>query len=437
MHTEYKDACDYIEGIVKFTSKNSLSHTRRCLEKLGRPDRDFRSIHVAGTNGKGSVCAFLSEILKEAGIRCGLFTSPHLVTMKERFRIDGEEITEQEFCSAFYRVRDISREMENEGENHPTYFEFLFLMSMVIFSDRKVKTAVLETGLGGRKDATSAIEYPYECIITKIGLDHTEYLGTTTAEIAGEKAGILCGGVPVIYDASVPEASQVIAERAKKMHSPAFPVSPDMYKILRNTRSGIDFSISGSYDEGAHLSISSPAPYQVRNASLAYFAALKLRENSPEVFSGLTGDVIAKGIGKTAWEGRMEEVRPGVYADGAHNADGIGSFIEAAQVLSEGREMDLLFSAVTDKDIETMIRMLAERLPLKNVTTAEIPGKRKAAASGLSFIFRENGVGNVTTVPEITKAFEYASGRKENRLLFCVGSLYLVGGIKAYLRSTK
>ncbi|MCI1721696.1 MAG: bifunctional folylpolyglutamate synthase/dihydrofolate synthase [Lachnospiraceae bacterium] len=437
MRTEYKEACDYIDELRKFTTKHSLSYTGECLEKLGRPDRKFRAVHVAGTNGKGSVCAFLASVLKEGGIRCGLFTSPHLVTMKERFRIDGEEITEEVFCSAFYRVRDISREMEKTAEGCPTYFEFLFLMGMVIFAGAGVQTAVLETGLGGRLDATNVIEYPYLCVITKISLDHMSILGDTIEKIAAEKAGIICTGVPVVYDGDVPGAAAVIEETAKKKHAPAFPVTSDKYKILKNSRSGIDFSITGSYDESAFLTVPSPAPYQVRNASLACFAARKLRETCPEKFSVLSEEVIASGIRKMVWEGRMEEVLRDVYIDGAHNADGTAEFIRAAKILSEGRKVDLLFAAVSDKEYAEMIRMLAEGLHPVRVTTASVEGSRKVDASELSFIFRSSGVKDVTSVPDMQKAFRHAVSGREDRMLFCIGSLYLAGSIKELLRSEK
>ena len=214
----YEEIIDYIAGIPKFTTKHPLSHTKAFLERLGNPQNQFKVIHVAGSNGKGSVCACLANILKKSGKSTGLFTSPHLVDIEERFVIDGEQCTQEEFVQAVEQVQSVVEEMEKEGISHPSYFEYLFAVGMVIFQKRNVEYAVLETGLGGRLDATNVVEHPLLTIITSISLEHTEILGNTIAEIAGEKAGILKEQVPVVYDASNIEAAQVIEERGKQLH---------------------------------------------------------------------------------------------------------------------------------------------------------------------------------------------------------------------------
>ena len=210
----YEKAAAYIEEIPKFTTKNKLEHTRKCLDMLGSPDKNRKIIHVAGTNGKGSVCAFLSTMLEEGGYRCGLFTSPHLMKINERFQINEQMVSDEKFLEAFLKVKELSDRLVEQGDYHPTYFEFLFLMGMLIFEDEDVDIVVLETGLGGRLDATNSILNPLACVITSISLDHVEYLGDTIDKIAGEKAGIIKKGVPVIFDANNETAAAVIRRRS-------------------------------------------------------------------------------------------------------------------------------------------------------------------------------------------------------------------------------
>ena len=243
----YEEAVAYIEETPKFTTKNKLSHTKECLERLGNPEKKFKVIHVAGTNGKGSTCAFLTSIFREAGYSCGLFTSPHLVVINERFQINEKNIDNQAFMSAFEKVKALADELVAEGSYHPTYFEMLFLMGMVIFAEAGVDYVMLETGLGGRLDATTAVEDPVACVITSISFDHMQYLGNTIAEIAGEKAGIIVPGVPVIYDGNNPEAAKVIRKQAEALGSPYYEVKKENTEILRNTSAGIDFCMENEY----------------------------------------------------------------------------------------------------------------------------------------------------------------------------------------------
>ena len=192
-------AVDFIYEIPKFTTKNSLDHTRQLMGLLGDPGRGRRVIHVAGSNGKGSVCCFLYSMLLAAGKSAALFTSPHLTDIRERFQVNGELVSEQVFFEAFGEVKDASAKLVQKTGRHPTFFEFLFAMGMVIYEKADVEYIVLETGLGGRLDATNSFSSPLLTLITSISLEHTEYLGDTIREIAGEKAGILKPGVPVFF----------------------------------------------------------------------------------------------------------------------------------------------------------------------------------------------------------------------------------------------
>ena len=183
----YEEAVDYINEIPRFTTKNTMDDTRAFLHRLGDPDQSMRIIHVAGTNGKGSVCAYMRFILEAAGYRTAVFTSPHLTDIRERFVIDGEMVSEKAFLGAFLRIYDLL----DAKTPHPTFFEYLFLMAMILFSESRPDFCILETGLGGRLDATNAVSRKELAVITRIGLDHTEYLGDTLEKIAAEKAGIL------------------------------------------------------------------------------------------------------------------------------------------------------------------------------------------------------------------------------------------------------
>lgn len=424
----YKEIVDYIEEIPKFTSKNPLDHTKALLDRLGNPQNSMKVIHVAGTNGKGSVCAYLDSMLRAGGYRVGLFTSPHLVKINERFKIDGVMVSDKEFAEAFGSVQRIIREAQADGLDHPSYFETLFLMCMVIFRAARVDYVVLETGLGGRLDATNTVEKPLACIITSISKDHVEYLGDTITKIAGEKAGIIKPQVPVIYDGQNEEAASVIRKRAGELGSPAYALTADMYEMLKNTREGIDFSFHCQYYKTVTISIPYIAAYQMMNASLAFFTMEQLEEEHH-----IPVETLIRGIADTHWEGRMETILPGVIVDGAHNADGVARFVETACHFRKENGITLLFSAVADKDYEEMIRTVSEKIKPQAVVAAQIWGSRAVPAGQLAQLFRDNGCENVEAEPDVGKAFERACSLRGDGMLFCVGSLYLVGEIKEYL----
>ena len=381
----YEEAVAYIENIPKFTTKNKLEHTRKCLDLLGSPDKDRKIIHVAGTNGKGSVCAFLSSMLEQGGFRCGLFTSPHLVKINERFQINEVMISDQRFTEAFTEVKNLADRLVEEGDYHPTYFEFLFLMGMIVFKQEDVDYIVLETGLGGRLDATNSVLSPMACVITSISLDHVEYLGDTIEKIAGEKAGIMKKGVPVIFDGNRKEAAEVIKARAEELGCPWYEVKESRQKLLNYTPEGIRFlSASGVYGE-TELFVPFIARYQMMNAALALETMGVLREEH-----GLEKETLIKGIGGAKWQGRMETILPGVIVDGAHNEDGIARFVETVSYFQKEYPITLLFSTVADKEFPDMIKRVCKGLQFANVVTTEIWGSRKQSAKELAELFRLN-----------------------------------------------
>ena len=424
----YTEAVDYIETIPKFTVKHPPEHTRELLSRLGNPQEGIKIIHVAGTNGKGSVCAYLNAMLLAGGKKTGLFTSPHLVRINERFQINGEDVSDEQFLNAFLKVEKAAKEYEAEGEGHPSYFETLFLMGMLIFKEAGVEYLVMETGLGGRLDATNVVEKPLACIITSISRDHTEYLGDTLEAIAGEKAGIIKAGVPVIYDASQPGPASVIAAKAKEMGSPAWPMEPSFYEMKTQSREGITFTFAYPGGEKAELAIPYVAKYQMMNASLAFYTMHILQD-----VHDIPKNVLAEGLSKIKWPCRMEMAAPGVIIDGAHNEDGIAQFVSTAGYFAKENEITILFTAVADKHYHEMIGEICEGIHPSQVVATQIDGSRVVPAEVLAEDFRKAGCTDVCAEPEIGAAYEKALGKKGSGMLFCVGSLYLAGELKAYL----
>lgn len=405
-------AREYLLDIPFWTKKkNTLEQVRAFLEELGNPDEELQIIHVAGTNGKGSVCADLTSVLREAGYHVGTFVSPHLVDIRERFLLDGTPVAEEVFERSFQKVLSAVQIMTSRGYCHPTFFEFVFLMAMVIFQEQKPDYVILETGLGGRLDTTNVIRRPLGCVITSISLEHTQYLGDSIEKIASEKAGIIKKGIPVVYDANQPEASAVICKRAEEMASKAY---------------GLD-------REDSYGQVDFAAPYQAMNAALAV-KLLQVLE-----IPGVDDQVIQRGLSSVCWKGRMQKIGPGIWLDGAHNPGGIQAFIEAVRKIS-GTDttgqggLQLLFAAVSDKDYGQMIEMLCRGLPIDRVTVVHLNSDRGLEPAILKELFYKNGCSQVETYENVREALDAALGHKgEQDRLFAVGSLYLIGEIEAAL----
>ena len=420
----YNEIVNYIEEIPKFTVKNPPEHTKELLRRFGNPENNMKVIHVAGTNGKGSTCAYLASMLSNGGYRTGLFTSPHLVKINDRFRINGEVMADEDFVISFRKVKEIIDQAAVDGLAHPSYFETLLLMGLDYYNRKKVDYLVLETGLGGGKDPTNCVQNPLACIITSISIDHVQYLGDTIPAIASEKAGIIKPGVPVIYDGHVEEASKVIADRAKELGSASYALMPEQYKLKEQNRDGITFTF-----EGNELQIPYIAEYQMMNASLAYFTMKTLQKEH-----GICDEKLKEGIKNVTWPGRMETILPGVIVDGAHNADGIAQFVKTVHQFRQNNRVVLLFSAVSDKEYDKMIKLICEDIKPHEVVTTQITGERQVTAEVLAGLFQEYGSENVVSVPEVGEALKKALELQQDGMVFCVGSLYLIGEIKGLLQ---
>lgn len=427
----YEEAVAYIEEIPKFTKKHTLEHTKLFLKRLGNPAVDRKIVHVAGTNGKGSVCAYLQAILMAEGKRTGFFTSPHLVSVNERIRVDNIQIDNETFLKVFRKVLKIVRQMVEDGIEHPSYFEFLFGMGMTAFAETDVEYIILETGLGGRLDATNAIDNPALAIITSISLDHTAILGDTIEKIAGEKAGIIKPGVPVFFDGSSKKAAEVIKAKASELGVSCREVTKNAYEIQEVHRKYIAFSRRSAYDKDVIFQVPMCGCYQAMNAELALEASEYL----------LAGEEIhmdrwKEALAELHWEGRMERVGAHITVDGAHNPGAMEAFVESVKALDESErgEMVLLFSAVSDKKYDQMIEYLCENLDVKAYVVTQIEDERGVSAEELADVFRRYTDRPVYCKERLEDAVRTAMNeRGETGEIYCLGSLYLVGMMKKLL----
>lgn len=432
----FEEAEEYINNTPRFTTKNTMEDTKAFLHRLGEPDKKMRIIHVAGTNGKGSVCAYMRYILEAAGYRVALFTSPHLVDIRERFVIGGEMISREDFLRGFLRIYDmLDWDAPERGEKayHPTYFEFLFFIAMVLFPEKKPDFCILETGLGGRLDATNSVSRKELAVITHISLDHVEYLGDTVEKIAGEKAGIMQDNSAVVYWDTCPETSRVFERHAAELGIPAHSVSNSDYRFLSFHNKSIDFSVYTRYYSYIRLTLHTIAAYQMENATLAVRALEELDHGQT-----VKPEHISRGIADCLWAGRMEEVLPEVYVDGAHNEDGIRAFLETVEADGHEGPRVLLFSVVKDKDYERMAEELVKSGLFRRVLIAHMQSGRGLELENLRKLFERYPDCEYCFYENVTAAFrELLRNRMPEERAYIAGSLYLAGEIKELLRNDK
>lgn len=429
----YEEACEYILDIPKFAGKHTLADTKEMLGRLTGSRIESKIIHVAGTNGKGSVCAYLQSILRVAGFHVGMFISPHLETMRERILYDGEMIPQESFVKAFELVRE---ESDRQKEKHPSFFEFLFLMGMCYFKEKEPDYIILETGLGGRLDATNCIAKPKLCVITEIGFDHMQYLGNTLVEIAGEKAGIIKPGTPVVYLDKREETSRVIEQTAAGLETPAIAVKKSQIGRPVMRKKSIDFSFSNGYYRYDNLILRTTAAYQTENASVALVAARSLKEER------IVDEAVRKGLYDAFWPGRMEEILPRVFLDGAHNEDGIEAFLTSVSAANTEQEKAagkrlLLFGVVADKQYDKMIGRIAASQLFSHIAVTVLASDRSASIDKLKVAWAQYKTADCSFHESAEEAFHYIQSiQKEADTIYIAGSLYLVGQIKTLVRRT-
>jgi dihydrofolate synthase / folylpolyglutamate synthase len=392
-------ALEWLESLQGSGIRPGLGRIRALLRALRNPHRAYPSIIVAGTNGKGSTCATLNSILLASGYRTGMYTSPHLVDVRERWIIDGKPIDEELF--------EQSIEMLHRAADHigiaPTYFEALTVIAFIAFERARCELAVLEVGMGGRLDATNVVR-PIAALITPIGLDHTEYLGNTVRKIAAEKAGVIHRGAIVLTSSHDPVALGVLQRRAAGFGNP--------FHVIRG-------------DEAKNVPL--PGEFQRLNVSLAVRAAEELRGILPRI----TTQSIERGVAATQWRGRLERMRIGgkdVWVDGCHNlhaAREIAPFIER----NLGRPRLLVFGIMNDKDIAGVTSLLFPMFD--EVITTDPYSPRSVPPANLAAIAKQLGI-RASAIAEPDAAIEKALA-SDARTIFIAGSLYLAGAAIAYL----
>jgi len=369
----------------------------------------------------------MQAILEAEGKTSGFFTSPHLVKINERIQMNRAQIDDDTFYHVFCKVIVVAEEMEKEGLGHPSYFEFLYGMGMVAFEEMNVEYVILETGLGGRLDATNSFENPAISIITSISLDHTDILGDTIAKIAAEKAGIIKRGVPVFFDGSNKEASDVISRTALSLDAPCREITNHAFEIKEVKRNYIAFSRVNAYDKDTIWKVPICGFYQVMNAELALSAAEFLLRDE-EIHMERWVDAVAG----MRWGGRMEEVLPHLIVDGAHNPGAMDAFVKSVELLDEKIDV-LIFSAVSDKKYDQMISYICEHLDVDTFIVTEIDDWRRVEAEVLMDVFHRNTDREVICKKDIKEAIKTAFQKRKDGEIYCLGSLYLVGMVKSAL----
>ena len=420
----YRETIEYLYALQKHGIKLALANSAALMELMGNPHRKFRSVHIAGTNGKGSTSAFLAGMLGAAGYRVGLYTSPHLVSFTERIRINNAPITEARAVELARRVREAYQGASTGGAAlNPTFFEVTTAMAFTYFAEEGVDVAVVETGMGGRLDATNVIA-PLATVITNIDLEHTEFLGHTLELIAGEKAGIIKSGIPVVTGAAQPAAIRVIERKAGERRAPVLRLYRDFSpgRISSGREQRFDYrGTRASYDR---LVITMLGRYQVDNACLALAAIESLRDAGVTVGE----EALRRGLEHTRWEGRLELVarKPDVYLDGAHNPASARMLADAVRELKRSyRRLTLVLGILGDKDFRGII---GELVPLADRVIVTRPGYARAMdPAGLAAEVRTRH-GSVAAEETVGKAVARAQAEASpDELILVTGSLYVVG----------
>ena len=415
-------------------AKFDLKNITILAERLGHPERAYPSVHIAGTNGKGSTAAFLESILRHASFRTGLNTSPHLEKINERIRIHGEEINDTAFADTLTRIQILIEELLATGKlrAHPTYFECVTAMAFESFARERVAFGVFEVGLGGRLDATNILS-PVVTIITRIDFDHEDFLGHSLKEIASEKAGILKPGVPLVLTEQRPEVLEVILAHAKELACPVIQPAQIFRFDQESLQNGFARArvIEADSDKSFEIAPSLPGRFQLQNALNAVAAAHLLQNRGFQI----PDDAITHGIANTVWPGRLEKLQssPDVYFDGAHNP---GAARELAYFLEQNfsaRKIFLIYAALRDKAVDEVAGLL---FPHAAEVIFTAPHTSRAVSAAQLAEIAGHHAARFSVVPDAERAFEHAFAEAAAQdVIFITGSLYLVGQLRHYWKS--
>ena len=418
----YESLVDWMFKLERFGIKLGLKNMTEFLSRMGNPHIGLKAVHVSGTNGKGSVCAFISSILKDAGYTVGLYTSPHLVDFRERILVNGEPISEGDVVRIGGELRSTMDDMATEDpEQQLTFFEFTTGMAFRYFREREVDIAVVEVGMGGRLDATNVVS-PEVCGITRIGLEHTAYLGRTIREIAREKAGIVKNGVPVVSCERNPEALGIISATCEKKDARLVLVDRDFRALnARTTLEGSAFDYRGTPDLDG-LRIRLVGRHQVENAAMAVAMVEVLRDKGLDIPDGS----IVKGLADLKWSGRLELLSrdPVLILDGSHNPEGVLTTVDVLDGLGI-TPLTYVVAFMDDKDAEGMIRALGPSA--SKIIVTEVDTSRSMKTAELATLVRSLYEGPVEAVESSAEAMERALRTAEGKGVCVIGSFYLAG----------
>jgi len=415
----YNDCLSSMYGLRRFGIKLGLATIRNILAALGNPQNNYLCIHIAGTNGKGSVASSLSAILQKAGFKVGLFTSPHLVTFNERIRINNRLISNKNVVESYNVVNQV-----HKSSREPTFFEFTTAMALYEFSKEKVDWAVIETGMGGRLDATNLIK-PEITIVTNISLEHKQYLGNTIEQIAGEKGGIIKRGKPVITGAKQKNAINTLKNIAAKKRAP-FYLFGDNFKI-KNNKNGA-FSYLGINNVWPDMQTNLHGDHQIENAALVLAACEILGQKI-----NLSEKHIRAGLKQTNWPGRLEIVSssPCVILDGAHNLNASQALHNFLSKEYKGRKITIVTGMLDDKPYPAMLKNI---LSVSDRVILTKPQIDRALEPEILYAVSKNLVKDIKIIPEVKEAISYALKTASADEVICItGSLYVVGEAKAML----
>lgn len=418
----YSNPIDFLNSLSDFGIKLGLDKTNFYLKKLGNPHFKYPSILVAGTNGKGSVCKSVNKVLQISGYKVGLYTSPHLLDVKERIRINEEKISQKEFNEKIINLKKIIE--KQPVHMYPTYFEALTIIAFLYFAEKDIDILVCEVGMGGRFDATNVLP-SFINVITKIGLDHTDFLGKTYREIANEKAGIIKEKTIVISAKQKKEAYQVIKNKVKDKRSKLFTYGKEFEgKNLKLSPDGMIFDFYGK-ENFKNLKTDLIGTHQIENLSIAIETLLILKENGYRIKE----EDIRKGLENVKWEGRFQilQKNPYIIFDGAHNPDGVRNLMKNIKMVFPSEKFSFLVGILKDKDYKNMIRIF-EKYTDKIIFTR--PNSERAIDPN---ILKQNikSRKDIKVIEDPKEAYKYIKNTCENWLIF--GSLYLASDILSFI----
>ncbi|KUO51567.1 MAG: bifunctional folylpolyglutamate synthase/dihydrofolate synthase [Desulfitibacter sp. BRH_c19] len=430
----YQEALDYLRNLTTFGMNFGLDRILKLLELLGNPQKTLKVVHIGGTNGKGSTAAMLSSVLAESGYNVGMFTSPHIHSYRERFRINGEMISRENATALITFIKPLLEKMVQEGYEHPTEFEVNTAMAFKYFQQEAVDLLVLEVGLGGEIDSTNVVNNPLLSIITNVAMDHMDYLGNSIKEIATVKSGIIKENRPVITGVDKVEALEVIEQKSNSLESPLYILGRDFsYQTSSLGPEGSVFTVTGIKDNYPKINLPLLGEHQGKNLAMVLVAVELLQEMG---FAKITKDTLLRGLQKVVWNARLEIFKkdPLIIIDVAHNVDGIMTLKDAVENIFPDYQLTLVIGMLADKEREKVVQIIA---PLaRRIVVTKPLSPRAGNWEQLKFL-AEKYCSEVLLEPNIGDALKIALtkvGSLPKEMIIITGSFYMVSEARQWLQ---